>query len=211
MRAVTYAALAALAVAVAQAKISGSRATAGSSSPRPQGANAERRKVPADWRRRTGTGHAATPRRRRGSNGGPDVRSVATFRAAVADGGRGRRRAGGHDPSSSTESRRRRGRDVDIPWNESRRRNPSRSPPSHELVPRRRQLDNLLPHIQIHISPATHLKIRKNIPFLGTRMSAGADYSTQRGIWTMKYSWEDTLVGGRLVLKGTLAARMFLR
>ena len=47
------------------------------------------------------------------------------------------------------------------------------------------------------------LKVRKNVEWLRTRLSIGADYSTQRGLWKLQYAWEDTFIGGRMVLKGT--------
>jgi hypothetical protein len=38
---------------------------------------------------------------------------------------------------------------------------------------------------------------------MSTLLSVGADYSTQQGLWTMKYSWEDSIIGGKLLLKGS--------
>jgi len=66
-----------------------------------------------------------------------------------------------------------------------------------------KQLNDALPHVQVRLAPTTAIKLRKNIRWLSTLLSFGADYSTQQGLWTMKYSWEDTLVGGRLALKGS--------
>ena len=67
----------------------------------------------------------------------------------------------------------------------------------------RRQLNDVLPHVQVRVAPLTNLKLRKNIRWLSTLLSVGADYSTQQGVWSMKYSWEDSLIGGRLTLKGS--------
>ena len=67
----------------------------------------------------------------------------------------------------------------------------------------RQQLNDALPHVQVRIAPLTHLKVRKNIEWLRTRLSIGADYSTQRGLWKLQYAWEDQIIGGRMVLKGT--------
>lgn len=67
----------------------------------------------------------------------------------------------------------------------------------------RQQLNDALPHVQVRIAPLTHLKVRKNVEWLRTRLSIGADYSTQRGLWKLQYAWEDTFIGGRMVLKGT--------
>ena len=68
----------------------------------------------------------------------------------------------------------------------------------------RQQLNDALPHVQVRIAPLTHLKVRKNIEWLRTRLSIGADYSTQRGLWKLQYAWEDTFIGGRMVLKLSL-------
>jgi len=80
-----------------------------------------------------------------------------------------------------------------------------RPPPTDDAATTtwRQQLNDALPHVQVRIAPLTHLKVRKNIEWLRTKLSVGADYSTQQGLWTMKYSWEDTFIGGRMVLKGT--------
>ena len=87
----------------------------------------------------------------------------------------------------------------------------------------RRQLNDMLPHVQVRVAPCssagvpssgpspsrarevprrlTSLKLRKNVKWLSTLLSVGADYSTQQGLWTMKYSWEDSIIGGKLLLK----------
>ncbi len=40
----------------------------------------------------------------------------------------------------------------------------------------RQQLNDALPHVQVRIAPLTHLKVRKNVEWLRTRLSIGADY-----------------------------------
>ena len=67
----------------------------------------------------------------------------------------------------------------------------------------RRQLNDVLPHVQVRVAPLTSLKLQKNVRWLSTHLSVGADYSTQQGLWTMKYSWEDAIIGGKLLLKGS--------
>ena len=48
------------------------------------------------------------------------------------------------------------------------------------------QLNDALPHVQVRVAPSTTLKLRKNIRWLSTLLSFGADYSTQQGLWTLK-------------------------
>mmetsp|Transcript_23435 Transcript_23435/g.30429 ORF Transcript_23435/g.30429 Transcript_23435/m.30429 type:complete len:264 (+) Transcript_23435:14-805(+) len=69
--------------------------------------------------------------------------------------------------------------------------------------PWQKQLIDTLPQVKLRIDPLTSLKIRKHFHWLRTTLSVGADYSTQEGTWTMKYSWEDSLIGGKLSLKGS--------
>ena len=72
-----------------------------------------------------------------------------------------------------------------------------------EAEPWPKQIVQVLPQVKVRIDPHTCLKIRKNFKWLSTVLSIGADYSTQQGTWTMKYSWEDSLIGGKLQMKGT--------
>mmetsp|Transcript_15603 Transcript_15603/g.47175 ORF Transcript_15603/g.47175 Transcript_15603/m.47175 type:complete len:237 (-) Transcript_15603:144-854(-) len=80
---------------------------------------------------------------------------------------------------------------------------PAETPPPEKEEPWQRQLVETLPQVKVRIDPLTCLKIRKNFKWLSTVLSVGADYSTQRGTWTFKYSWEDSLIGGKLQMKGT--------
>lgn len=80
-------------------------------------------------------------------------------------------------------------------------------PMQHRLSPHApawsRQLMEILPQVKVRVDPTTSLKIRKNFRWMRTVLSIGADYSTQVGTWSMKYSWEDSLIGGKLLLKGS--------
>lgn len=70
-------------------------------------------------------------------------------------------------------------------------------------VPWTRQLVETLPQVKVRIDPLTSLKLRKHFRWLSTVLSVGADYSTQQGLWSVKYSWEDKIIGGKLLLKGS--------
>jgi len=72
-----------------------------------------------------------------------------------------------------------------------------------EGEPWAQQLMEILPQVKVRVDPLTSLKIRKNFRWMRTVLSIGADYSTQLGTWSMKYSWEDSLIGGKLLLKGS--------
>lgn len=70
-------------------------------------------------------------------------------------------------------------------------------------MPWTKQLIEILPQVKVRVDPLTSLKIRKNFRWMRTVLSIGADYSTQLGTWCMKYSWEDTLIGGKLLFNGS--------
>ncbi|KAJ1459428.1 hypothetical protein M885DRAFT_511387 [Pelagophyceae sp. CCMP2097] len=66
-----------------------------------------------------------------------------------------------------------------------------------------KRMADLLPHLDVRVSPLTSLKIRKHFHILSTVLSFGADYSTNDGVWAVKTSWEDSIIGGKLVIKGS--------
>ena len=60
-----------------------------------------------------------------------------------------------------------------------------------------------IPRIQVKVEPNTTLKLRKRFrPLFKTLVTLGADFNTQRGVWQFKSSWEDSIIGGRLMLAG---------
>jgi len=58
------------------------------------------------------------------------------------------------------------------------------------------------PRVRCHFEPSTTLKLRKRFYPLKTRLTLGADYNTQLGIWQFISSWEDQIIGGRLSFRG---------
>ena len=60
-----------------------------------------------------------------------------------------------------------------------------------------------IPRIQVRVEPSTTLKLRKRFrPLFKTVVTLGADFNNQLGVWQFKSSWEDSIIGGRLMLAG---------
>lgn len=59
-----------------------------------------------------------------------------------------------------------------------------------------------IPRIQVRVEPNTTLKLRKRFRPLKTVVTLGADFNTQLGVWQFRSSWEDSIIGGRLMLVG---------
>jgi len=60
-----------------------------------------------------------------------------------------------------------------------------------------------IPRIQVKVEPNTTLKLRKRFrPLFKTVVTLGADFNSQLGVWQFKSSWEDSIIGGRLMLAG---------
>lgn len=60
-----------------------------------------------------------------------------------------------------------------------------------------------IPRIQVKVEPNTTLKLRKRFrPLFKTVVTLGADFNNRLGVWQFKSSWEDSIIGGRLMLSG---------
>jgi len=55
----------------------------------------------------------------------------------------------------------------------------------------------------VNFDPATHVKVEKNIGFLGTRLKVGGSYNCQMGKTKVWWSLVDTLIGGRISWQGS--------
>lgn len=61
---------------------------------------------------------------------------------------------------------------------------------------------DMIPRVRYHFEPSTTLKLRKVFHPLKTKLTLGADYNTQLGVWQFLSSWEDGIIGGRLSFRG---------
>mmetsp|Transcript_75205 Transcript_75205/g.151189 ORF Transcript_75205/g.151189 Transcript_75205/m.151189 type:complete len:308 (+) Transcript_75205:64-987(+) len=59
-----------------------------------------------------------------------------------------------------------------------------------------------IPTMQVKIDPTSTFKLRKTIKILRTKLMLGCDYNTQQAVWQMKSSWEDTILKGKLSIRG---------
>jgi len=98
-----------------------------------------------------------------------------------------------------------------MPWSQSQRRpKQTQQKPKPPLIQKAQNwwMDKIdptlqsLPKMVCRIEPTTTLKLRKTFRPLKTIVRFGADYNTQQGIWQLKSSWEDSVIGGKLTLTG---------
>mmetsp|Transcript_10305 Transcript_10305/g.10384 ORF Transcript_10305/g.10384 Transcript_10305/m.10384 type:complete len:302 (-) Transcript_10305:476-1381(-) len=57
-----------------------------------------------------------------------------------------------------------------------------------------------MPRINVRADPSTTLKLRKCFRPFRTKLTIGADFNAQLGVWQLRHSWEDNIIGGRITL-----------
>ena len=72
---------------------------------------------------------------------------------------------------------------------------------THNLWPRLREDVKVTPQLKLKYSAAPHLKLRKKLSVLKTRLVVGADYDLADRVATFETTWKDELLGGDLSLK----------